>query len=164
MDAGDSSNSSDPGEVPRNGYGCELIFQRAGRGFARKRIQELAERIAAAVAGGRQFTCLLTDDRELRRLNREFLKKDYATDVLSFPSLDGEEPLGELAISADRAREQADEQGHAAEDEIGILMLHGVLHLLGLDHAKDRGRMARAERRWREHLGLPAGLIERTEK
>ena len=45
--------------------------------------------------------------------------------------------------------------------EIEILMLHGVLHLLGMDHEKDRGRMARAENKWRAALGLPRGLIER---
>src|ERR1700744_3861109 len=75
-----------------------------------------------------EFTCLVTTDAELKRLNREFRKKDYATDGLSFPG------TRELAISYQRARAQAAEFSHRVEDEIRILMLHGVLHLLGMDH------------------------------
>jgi probable rRNA maturation factor len=92
----------------------------------------------------------------------QFRGKDYATDVLSFPS--GRAlPLGDLAISAARARAQAREFGHTTEDELRILMLHGVLHLLGMDHETDGGRIARAEGRWRRALGLPNGLIERAQ-
>jgi probable rRNA maturation factor len=69
--------------------------------------------------------------------------------------------LGGLAISLPRARAQARQFGHEVQDEIRILMLHGLLHLLGMDHENDHGRMARAERRWRARLGLPPGLIER---
>jgi probable rRNA maturation factor len=81
--------------------------------------------------------------------------------VLSFPEPGPDDFLGELAISVERAREQARLLGHTIEEETKILMLHGVLHLLGMDHEKDRGRMARAETRQRKKLGLPAGLIER---
>jgi probable rRNA maturation factor len=69
--------------------------------------------------------------------------------------------LGDIAISLPRARAQARQFGHSTESEIRILMLHGVLHLVGMDHAADAGRMARAEKRWRLRLGLPDGLIER---
>ena len=91
-------------------------------------------------------------------MNREFRNQDHATDVLSFPS---DHTLGDIAISLDRAREQASALGHTAQQELQILLLHGLLHLTGLDHENDRGEMARAERRWRKHFGLPAGLIER---
>ena len=64
----------------------------------------------------------------------------------------------------DRARRQAAEHGHSLEDELRILILHGALHLAGLDHEKDAGRMARSEARWRQRLGLPTGLIERAGK
>jgi probable rRNA maturation factor len=114
-----------------------------------------------SVAGGRGFHCLITDDRELRRLNRDFLKNDYPTDVLSFPSGAEMGDLGQIAISGNRAIDQAKAFGHTAEEEVRILMLHGVLHLLGMDHATDHGAMARTERGWRKRLGLPAGLIER---
>lgn len=137
-----------------------LICRRAGRGFARGNLIRLAERLRRELAGGRAYRCLLTDDRELRRLNRQFLGRDYPTDVLSFPADD--EFLGEIAISVDRAREQAARYGHSLEEELAILMLHGLLHLVGFDHERDRGRMRRAEARWRRLLGLPDGLIERT--
>ena len=103
----------------------------------------------------------MADDRELSRLNAQFLGKNCATDVLSFPEREPADFLGELAISRQRAAEQARRYGHSLEKEIQILMLHGLLHLLGMDHERDRGRMARAESQWREQLGLPAGLIER---
>lgn len=114
---------------------------------------------------------LLTGDADLRRLNRDFRKKDYPTDVLSFPAGCGAHSrasgapthIGSLAISLPRARAQARVFGHSTEQEVRILMLHGLLHLLGMDHESDNGRMARAERRWREKLGLPESLIERTE-
>jgi probable rRNA maturation factor len=104
---------------------------------------------------------LLADDRELRRLNRQFLGRDYPTDVLAFPSPDSDVFLGEIAVSVQRAAEQACQRGHGLEHEVGILMLHGLLHLLGMDHERDRGQMARAELRWRKKLGLPSSLIER---
>jgi probable rRNA maturation factor len=140
--------------------GSSISFQSGAIRLDRKELRAFAARLQSEVAGGRLFDCLITRDSELRRLNREFLQKDYPTDVLSFPSAGGE-LLGELAISVDRAAAQAGEYGHDVEDEIRILMLHGLLHLLGMDHERDRGRMRRTETRWRKALGLPAGLIER---
>ena len=138
-----------------------LIFRRVRLRLPRVRLRAFAEQLRDEVAAGRRFCCLLADDRELRRLNRQFLGKNYPTDVLSFPEPGPDEFLGELALSVERAREQARLLGHTIEEEIKILMLHGVLHLLGMDHEEDRGRMARAETRLRKKLGLPAGLIER---
>jgi probable rRNA maturation factor len=138
-----------------------VLFRRTPRSLPRRSIRKFAERLRQSVAGGRGFCCLLTDDRELRRLNRQFLEKDCPTDVISFPEPGPDGFLGEMAISVQRAAEQARRYGHGVEQEIGVLMLHGLLHLLGMDHEKDRGRMARAEKRWREELGLPPGLAER---
>jgi len=139
--------------------GSTVTFRRAPGSLRRRAIERFAQRLQAGVAKGRGFDCLITSDSELRRLNREFRGKDVPTDVLSFPSEDGR--LGDIAVSAGRARAQAREFGHSIEQEIQILLLHGVLHLLGMDHETDRGRMARAEKRWRMALGLPDGLIER---
>jgi len=58
---------------------------------------------------------------------------------------------------------QAAQHGHSLADELRILMLHGALHLAGMDHETDRGEMAQAEVRWRKRLGLPDGLIERAQ-
>jgi probable rRNA maturation factor len=130
-------------------------------GLARREARAFAKRLELEVARGRSFCCLITNDEELRRLNRQFRKKDYATDVLSFPALENDAVLGEIAISFDQAKQQAAERRHQVGEEIAVLMLHGLLHLLGMDHETDRGQMARAERKWRGSLGLPAGLIER---
>jgi probable rRNA maturation factor len=137
-----------------------VLFHRAPAGLERRALKEFARTLRELVARGQEFHCLISDDRELRRLNRQFLGADYATDVLSFP-LNDNGLLGELAISADRAAAQAREFGHSLLDEIRILMLHGVLHLVGMDHETDRGAMARAEAQWRKKLELPAGLIAR---
>jgi probable rRNA maturation factor len=93
-------------------------------------------------------------------LNRQFRGKDYATDVLSFPS---EERgfLGDIVIAAGVAARQAREAGHPLPTELKVLSLHGLLHLLGYDHETDDGRMARAEARLRKKGRLPLGLIER---
>jgi probable rRNA maturation factor len=134
-----------------------VVFRRATAGVSRRSLRAFARVLRDEVAGGREFCCLITGDGELQRLNREFRGRDCPTDVLSFPA----DPLGDIAISAKRASQQALEHGHSVEQEIRILMLHGVLHLLGMDHESDRGRMRRAERKWRARLELPAGLIER---
>jgi probable rRNA maturation factor len=145
-----------------------VIFRRVPADVPHRSIERFARKLQNLVAKGRAFDCLITGDAELRRLNRKFRAKDQATDVLSFPSGTGipagsylRSYLGSIAISLQRARAQARDFGHSTEDEIRILMLHGILHLTGLDHETDAGRMARAERRWRARLGLPASLIER---
>jgi probable rRNA maturation factor len=110
-------------------------------------------------------TVLLTTDAAMRRLNRRFRGLNNATDVLSFPAASpvAGDVAGDLAISVPTALRQAIEQGHALSIEIKVLMLHGLLHLAGYDHESDAGRMARRERQLRARLGLPQGLIERTE-
>src|SRR4051812_45218521 len=102
-----------------------VLFRRAPASLPRTALRNFAAALRDGVAGGRDFQCLITDDRELRSLNRRFRGFDYATDVLSFPGEDGAE-LGQIAISAERASAQAREFGHSRVDEIRILMLHGV--------------------------------------
>jgi probable rRNA maturation factor len=142
-----------------------LLFHSASpnfaRGVSRRKTRSFARRLEAEVTGGRPFTCLIAGEAELRRLNRDFRRKDYSTDVLSFPSAKRLGFLGDIAISFEHARRQAAEYGHATGQEIEILMLHGVLHLLGMDHETDRGQMARAENKWRVRFGLPCGLLGR---
>jgi len=142
----------------------EVVFRGAPRQLSRRLIREFAAQLSRQVARGASFTCLLASDKEIQALNRQFLGRDYPTDVLAFPEPDEDLYLGDIAISVDRAAEQARQFGHSLEEEIKILMLHGVLHLLGMDHETDRGQMARAETRWRKKLGLPASMIERARR
>lgn len=121
------------------------------------------ERLAAEVAGGREFAVVISNDAALRRANGEYRGKRAATDVLSFPD-DEDERLGDLLISAQRAERQAREQGHGVDEELRILTLHGLLHLLGYDHETDEGEMAFIETKWRRKFRLKAGLIERVQK
>ena len=145
---------SEPGSSP-------VVFRDANAFRRRREFTAFAGRLRSGLARRRQFLCLVANDAELRRLNKRFLGHDYATDVLSFPSGAPSGPLGEIAISLDRAKAQAKELGHSTFDELCILALHGVLHLTGMDHETDKGEMRRKEIVWRRKLGLPPGLIER---
>jgi probable rRNA maturation factor len=100
----------------------------------KRALAAFVELLAERVGGGRPFVCLLANDARLRRLNYDFLGNDYPTDVLSFPARGFPDELGEIAISMERAAAQAAEFGHGCLDEVRILMLHGLLHLTGLDH------------------------------
>jgi probable rRNA maturation factor len=140
-----------------------IIYRRPPATLKRSRLEKFARAVRAQVAHGREFHCLVTGDAELRSLNLRFRGKDAATDVLSFPS-GASDPIGEIAVSLGRARAQARERGHSIEEEVCVLLLHGILHLLGMDHETDSGQMARREIRWQRKLGLPTGLIERTSR
>jgi probable rRNA maturation factor len=128
----------------------------------KRALMAFARTLARRIVDGRSFTCLITGDSELYRLNSTFLAHDYPTDVLSFPACNSGNSLGDLAISVDRAEVQAIKFGHTRMDEVRILMLHGVLHLAGMDHEHDSGEMALAEATWRTELKLPEPLIART--
>jgi len=99
---------------------------------------------------------LVTGDALVRELNARYLGADNETDVLSFPDGDllpsGRRLLGEIVISIDCARRQAERLGHDELRELAELGLHGLLHLLGYDHEQDRGRMNKLELRLRGEL------------
>lgn len=116
-------------------------------------------RRAAGLKG--EVAVMITGNREIQKLNKTFRKKNKPTDVISFPS-EADGIAGDIAISVDIARGNGRQLGHGTLTELKILILHGMLHLAGLDHEKDNGRMARREQRLRRELGLPSGLIERT--
>jgi probable rRNA maturation factor len=123
---------------------------------------------AVAPARARGVVSLaLVADTVVRRLNRRFAGKDAATDVLSFPASGppvGVTFLGDIVIAKGVARRQAREARHTAADEVKLLALHGLLHLLGYDHHADTGQMARLETRLRKKGGLREGLIERARR
>lgn len=92
-----------------------------------------------------EISILLTDDEEIHTLNREYRGIDRPTDVLSFSQIEGEPvisegdfvQLGDIAISVETARRQAEEKNRTLEDELELLVVHGVLHLLGYDDQTD---------------------------
>jgi probable rRNA maturation factor len=107
---------------------------------------------------------LVAGDRELRALNRVYRGKDHPTDVLSFPAQPKAKAdmAGDIAISSDEAARNAKRFGHSLDEELKILLVHGVLHLAGYDHESDNGRMAREEARLRRQFRLPLSLTERS--
>ncbi len=141
-----------------------ILERRKTRELSRLALARFANRAqrAAGVAG--EVNVLLTTDVEMERLNRQFRGKPYPTDVLSFPHTAAPDHAGgDIAISLGAARTQAARLGHSLLTEVKVLILHGMLHLAGHDHERDRGRMRRLERRLRSQLHLPSGLIERAE-
>ena len=159
-----------------------------GRGRA-VRIPGLAAwiaRVAPRSVRG-EVAIALVPDRAIRALNKQHRRRDYATDVLSFPTEAPRAPrstsrtskhpehlkhpahpehplhLGDIVIATGVARRQARAVGHSYTTELKVLALHGLLHLLGYDHhaASDRGQMARMERRLLAKGGLYEGLIKR---
>ena len=131
---------------------------------------DLLERAALAAlahqsnAADADLTLVLTGDPQIQALNRDFLSLDAPTDVLSFPADEtdpetGRPYLGDIVISIPRAESQARAGGHALEAELQLLVVHGVLHLLGHDHAEaqEKARMWTAQAEVLERLGL-AGI------
>jgi probable rRNA maturation factor len=143
-----------------------VILRKRIAGLSRSTLERFVLRARRVVRLRGLVNVLVTSSAELQSLNRRFRGFDKATDVLSFPALpaarQARRVAGEVAISADIARENAVRLQHSVADEVKILVLHGILHLAGLDHERDNGQMARKERRLRRQLNLEAGLIERT--
>lgn len=107
------------------------------------------------------LSIVLTDNARLHELNLNYLGVDAPTDVLSFPASEtdpetGARYLGDILISIPRAQEQADAAGHPLESEVQLLIVHGVLHLLGYDHAEpdEKDRMWKAQNEILNSLGL----------
>ena len=101
------------------------------------------------VAEETQMTLVITDDEGIQELNRQFRDTDSPTDVLAFASEEGEDfvtpsdlpaYLGDVIISYPRAVEQAAQEGHSTKNELALLVIHGILHLLGYDHKEEEKR------------------------
>ena len=114
-------------------------------------------------------TICLVSDAEIARMNEAYRRKKGPTDVLSFPAVTRRKPvvvpriqrqpkresyLGDIAISPATAKRYASKNGRRLQDELRILILHGVLHLLGYDHETDHGEMNRIEHRLRKRFEL----------
>jgi len=129
--------------------------------------EELLERAAQAALQHEsqspdvELSIVLTDNARLHELNLNYLGVDSPTDVLSFPASEtdpetGTRYLGDILISVPRAQAQAEAAGHPLESEVQLLVVHGVLHLLGHDHAEpeEKDRMWKAQSEILKSLGL----------
>ena len=112
--------------------------------------------LAAAGETGSELSIELVGDRRMRRLNHVYRKKDRTTDVLAFPMRESKSPctalLGDIVISIPTARRQAREAGRSLDDELAVLLVHGVLHLCGYDHERNEREAARMRRKERAVL------------
>ena len=127
--------------------------------FDINKLQEIYEYLT-----DKDIELILTNDEEIKELNKIHRNKNKATDVLSFPleNIPGM-PLGSIVISIDTAKKGAEEFGHSIEDEIKLLFIHGLLHLLGYDHEIDNGEMREKEKEIIEKFNLPKSLIIRND-
>ncbi len=127
-------------------------------------INELFLEQIASKLTEKEIELIITTNAEMREINREHRGVDKPTDVLSFPY---EEifmgPLGSIVISEDFVRQKADEFGHAVSDELALLFIHGLLHILGFNHEVDNGEMRQEEHKLIKKFSLPESLIIRTE-
>jgi probable rRNA maturation factor len=131
---------------------------------------EALEKIAGTLCD-KDVELIITDDATIQTLNHTHRGKDTATDVLSFP-LEGISdeivllgmPLGSIVIAESFVRRKALELGHTPQEELSLLFIHGMLHLLGYDHENDEGEMREKEKALIGQFHLPQSLIIRTEE
>lgn len=107
---------------------------------------------------------VFVDNESMQKINFDQRKQDKTTDVLSFPleNIDKNVPLGSIVINTDLAKQKAKDLGHSYEEEVSLLFIHAMLHLLGFDHETDKGEMRQKEKELIEYFNLPKSLIIRT--
>lgn len=130
--------------------------------------REALEKIASSLST-QEIELVITDDLTMQALNLKHRGKDSSTDVLSFPIATASTqqsfgmPLGSVVISESFVKQKADELGHSVQDELSLLFIHGVLHLLGFNHEVDNGEMRMREKELIKAFNLPSSLIVRTD-
>jgi probable rRNA maturation factor len=147
--------------LPAQSKMIEVINHQRRRRINAKHWREFGEKALNAIGAKQQnATIVFVSDDAIRKLNRQFRGRNYATDVLSFPSqaesfeADEKANLGEVIISVQRAETQAKANGLNFSNEVEQLILHGLLHLCGYDHETDKGEMNRLELKLRRKLGI----------
>jgi probable rRNA maturation factor len=141
-------------EPPSIGSFSVVMVDRQRKHDVRKsEIRRVLQLAAASLKVEGELALVFAGDGLLRRLNRDYRFKDKPTDVLSFPSPDRSEGLGDVVISVETARKNARGLGRSLDRELEILALHGFLHVLGYDHETDNGEMEALEKQLRRrHL------------
>jgi probable rRNA maturation factor len=138
----------------------EVVNRQRRRKINPKQWREFGEEALRAIGTERESTIVFVGDEAIKKLNHQFRGKNYATDVLAFPSeaeafeVENQKHLGEVVISVQRAAAQARNNGLSFANEVKQLILHGLLHLSGYDHENDKGEMNRLELRLRKQLGI----------
>lgn len=136
-------------DIDENNTYTELIYRVVAKCFEVENLQDAKLYIS--------FT--LTTPQKIREINKEYRKIDKETDVLSFPMFtkgemlrirnkvpEYEEALGDIIISIDRVKEQAEEYGHSFERELAYMVVHGFYHLMGEDHIKEEDKIQMREK------------------
>jgi probable rRNA maturation factor len=155
--------------VSEGGFAAIENHQRVVR-MSLPTLERFLQQVKTEIGLGKDCVAIrLIGDAEMARLSETYRKKKGPTDVLSFPAAaDSAKPgtlkrqvrkagggfLGDIAISPKVARRNAKSLGRRLPEELKVLILHGVLHLLGYDHETDRGEMGRIEMRLRRKLGI----------
>jgi len=124
-------------------------------------LEEIADRLTH-----REIDLTICNNELIKKYNHQYRNINRATDVLSFPieSDFDSMPLGSIIISADFVEEKSKEFGHSSSDELTLLFIHGLLHLLGYDHEIDNGEMRKKEQEIITQFNLPKSLIVRVEE
>ena len=118
----------------------------------------------ASTLTNKEIELIITTNEEIQTINKEYRSIDKDTDVLSFPYEDMPmAPLGSIVISIDHVIAKSKELEHTTSDELTLLFIHGLLHLLGYDHEVDNGEMRDEEAKLIEKFQLPKSLIIRTQ-
>ncbi|MCK5294931.1 MAG: rRNA maturation RNase YbeY [Arcobacteraceae bacterium] len=125
---------------------------------------KLLEQIALTVSS-KDIELVISHNNYIQDINLQFRQKDLPTDVLSFPYEDMPMmPLGSIVISVDFVNEKAEQYKHTFEEELALLFIHGVLHLVGYDHEIDNGEHRMKEEELIKQFNLPDSLIVREEE
>lgn len=112
----------------------------------------------------KEIELIITNNSEIQEINKAHRAIDKPTDVLSFPYEEMPmSPLGSIVISEEFVKEKATELGHTISNEMTLLFIHGLLHLLGFDHEVDKGEMRDKEESLIKEFDLPTSLIVRTQ-
>ncbi len=126
-------------------------------------INQNALEIIADTITKKDIDLILVDNQTIQDYNYQYRDKNEPTDVLSFPIDDNmpHAPLGSIIISLEYANNIAAKLAHSLDNEVSLLLIHGILHLLGYDHEIDNGEMREKEKEWIEYFKLPSSLITR---
>jgi len=125
--------------------------------------EDFLNKIASTLTN-KEIELIITNNKEIRAINSQYRNIDKDTDVLSFPYEDMPmTPLGSIVISASHVESKAQEFSHEINDELALLFIHGLLHIVGYDHEVDNGEMRAKEKELIQKFSLPDSLIVRVQ-